>query len=112
MARYAVETMLRAVERYRVTHLYVVPPVVIALAKQPELVASFDVSSVREIGSGAAPLGKEVMEECARLFPLAVLFQVTVRDNYVTFFFSLLFRMILCANFSTTTFKDKLIYII
>ncbi|XP_057772620.1 probable CoA ligase CCL7 [Salvia miltiorrhiza] len=75
MPRYTVETMLGAIERYGVTHLFVVPPVVIALAKQRELVARFDVSSVREIGSGAAPLGKEVMEKCATVFPLAVLFQ-------------------------------------
>lgn len=75
MGRYAVETMLRNIEKYKVTHLYAVPPVIVALAKQQELVKSFDVSSLREIGSGAAPLGKEVLEECAKVFPHAVLYQ-------------------------------------
>ncbi|KAH6781505.1 AMP-dependent synthetase and ligase family protein [Perilla frutescens var. frutescens] len=75
MAQYTAETALMAVEKYKVTHLYVVPPVIIAMAKQQKLVKSFDVSSLREIGSGAAPLGKDVMDECAKVFPQAVLYQ-------------------------------------
>ncbi|XP_051116719.1 probable CoA ligase CCL7 isoform X2 [Andrographis paniculata] len=75
MARFDMEKLLRAMERYRVTHLYAVPPVVVALAKQKELVKRFDLSSLREIGSGAAPLGPEVIDECAKGFPQAVLFQ-------------------------------------
>nr|GEX15449.1 4-coumarate--CoA ligase-like 7 [Tanacetum cinerariifolium] len=60
--------MLRNVEKYRVTHLWVVPPVILALAKQ-DVVKKFDLSSLKQIGSGAAPLGKELMEECAKKFP-------------------------------------------
>ncbi|KAF5819819.1 putative AMP-dependent synthetase/ligase, AMP-binding enzyme domain-containing protein [Helianthus annuus] len=60
--------MLKNVEKYRVTHLWVVPPVFLALAKQ-EVVNKFDLSSLKQIGSGAAPLGKELMEECVKKLP-------------------------------------------
>ncbi|KAI3464062.1 hypothetical protein Pfo_020725 [Paulownia fortunei] len=75
MVRYEMEKMLRAIEKHKVTHLYAVPPVVIALTKQQELVKKLDISSLREIASGAAPLGNDVLYECAKNFPQAVLYQ-------------------------------------
>ncbi|KAD5803131.1 hypothetical protein E3N88_14491 [Mikania micrantha] len=69
MARFELEKALDAIDRYRVTHLYTAPPVVVALAKQPEVVRRYDTSSLIEIGSGAAPLGKDVMDECSKIFP-------------------------------------------
>lgn len=39
-----------------------------ALAKSP-ITKNYDLSSVLEIGSGAAPLSGEVIEECERLWP-------------------------------------------
>uniref|UniRef100_A0A7N2M759 4-coumarate--CoA ligase n=1 Tax=Quercus lobata TaxID=97700 RepID=A0A7N2M759_QUELO len=52
-----------------VTHLFVVPPVMIALAKQSVVMKKYDLSSLRQVGSGAAPLGKDVMEECTKNLP-------------------------------------------
>lgn len=80
MERYEIEKVLMAVEKYKVTHLYVVPPVIVAFVKQSEIVKLYEVSCLREIGTGAAPLGKDVMEECAKVFPQAFLYQVK-RDN-------------------------------
>ncbi|EOY34468.1 hypothetical protein QUC31_018423 [Theobroma cacao] len=74
MAKFDFGLFLRNVEKYRATHLWVVPPIVLAMAKQ-SVVKNFDLSSLRQIGSGAAPLGKELMEECARNFPQAVVLQ-------------------------------------
>lgn len=76
MEKYDMENMLMAVSKYRVSHMYVVPPVVKALVKQPEIVGKYDVSSLTEIGSAAAPLGKEMMEECAKVFPGPAVVQV------------------------------------
>lgn len=58
MPRFDLELFLRLIEEHRATRLYIVPPVALALAKHP-LVDRFDVSSVEEIFSGAAPLGPE-----------------------------------------------------
>ena len=75
MGKFEFENMLSVVEKYRVTHLFVVPPVMIALAKQ-SVVRKYDLSSVKEILSGAAPLGKDVMEKCAENVPNAAIIQV------------------------------------
>lgn len=48
-------TVLNNVEKYRITDLTLVPPVVVMLAKRPET-KQFDLSSVERIGSGSAPL--------------------------------------------------------
>ncbi|XP_075634756.1 putative CoA ligase CCL7 isoform X2 [Castanea sativa] len=74
MERFELEKALAAVERFRVTHLWVVPPVILALAKQ-SVVKKYDLSSLKHIGSGAAPLGKDMMEECSRNVPNAVVAQ-------------------------------------
>lgn len=60
--------MLSYVQRFRITTLPVVPPIVVLLAKHP-LTKNYDLSSLEAIGSGAAPLTREVCEEVERLFP-------------------------------------------
>jgi 4-coumarate--CoA ligase len=58
MPRFDLEMFLRLTQDHKATRLYIVPPVALALAKHP-MVDDFDVSSVRQIFSGAAPLGPE-----------------------------------------------------
>ncbi|KAK4583157.1 hypothetical protein RGQ29_026088 [Quercus rubra] len=69
MEKFELEKTLLAVEKYRVSHLFIVPPVMIALAKQSVMMKKYDLSSLRQVGSGAAPLGKDVMEECTKNMP-------------------------------------------
>jgi acyl-CoA synthetase (AMP-forming)/AMP-acid ligase II len=67
MARFDLEGFLRLHERQRVTRCFAAPPIVLALAKSP-LVEQFDLSSVRQVFSGAAPLSAELaLEAAARL---------------------------------------------
>jgi len=61
MPKFDLEAFLRALQDHRVTRAYVVPPIVLALAKHP-LVDSFDLSSLELVMSGAAPLGAELQE--------------------------------------------------
>uniref|UniRef100_A0A1D1Y9J4 4-coumarate--CoA ligase n=1 Tax=Anthurium amnicola TaxID=1678845 RepID=A0A1D1Y9J4_9ARAE len=68
MARFDMEKMLRSVEKYRVTCLSLVPPLMIALAKQGK-VTRFDLSSLRRIYTGAAPIGKDTLGEVSRIYP-------------------------------------------
>ena len=67
MPRFDLELFLRLIEAHRATRLYIVPPVALALAKHP-LVDQFDVSSVEEIFSGAAPLGPEIEKAVGERF--------------------------------------------
>lgn len=53
---------------FQVTHLSVVPPVVLLLAKHPA-VDNFDLSNLTEITNGAAPLGEEISKEVMKRLP-------------------------------------------
>nr|CAB3497053.1 unnamed protein product [Digitaria exilis] len=78
MPRFDMDYVMASVQRHRVTHLFCVPPVMIALAKIGRA-GKYDLSSLKFIGSGAAPLGKDVMEVVARNFPDAIIAQVINR---------------------------------
>jgi acyl-CoA synthetase (AMP-forming)/AMP-acid ligase II len=59
MPRFDLEQFLDLIERHRVTRAFIVPPIAVALAKHPA-VDSRDLSSIRQVMSGAAPLGPEL----------------------------------------------------
>jgi 4-coumarate--CoA ligase len=61
-------SMLEYIQRYRVTFLTLVPPIVVAMAKSP-LTKKYDLSSVENVGCGAAPLGREISIELENLWP-------------------------------------------
>lgn len=64
MPRFDMEPFLELVQRYRATRLYLVPPLILGLTQSP-VVHRFDVSSVKSIMVGAAPLGAELSQRCA-----------------------------------------------
>src|SRR6266540_3902824 len=55
MPRFDLEEFLRLIQDYRVTQAFLVPPIILALAKHP-LVDKYDLSSLETVLSGAAPL--------------------------------------------------------
>jgi acyl-CoA synthetase (AMP-forming)/AMP-acid ligase II len=61
MPRFDLDQFLSLIEEHEVTRAYVVPPIALALAKHPA-VDEHDVSTLRMIMSGAAPLGAELSE--------------------------------------------------
>lgn len=65
MPRFDLELFLRAHQDYGITHTYVAPPIVVALAKHP-LVDRFDLGTLRFMLSGAAPLSGEIAAEAGR----------------------------------------------
>src|SRR2546429_488301 len=63
MPRFDLEQFLGLIQKYRVTLSHIVPPIVLKLAKDPS-VDKYDLSSLKMIFSGAAPLGPELSREC------------------------------------------------
>ena len=62
MRSFNLSEFLRNVEKHRITHIQTAPPVVVMLAKRPE-VQKHDLSSLKNILCGAAPLSAEVQNE-------------------------------------------------
>lgn len=71
MPKFEITAMLEGIQRHRVSVAMVVPPLVLALAKNP-VVEKYDLSSIRIVLSGAAPLGKELEEALRTRVPQAV----------------------------------------
>jgi len=63
MPRYDLEHFLKAVCNYKVTLAHLVPPIVLALSKNP-LVDNYQLTTLRTIFSGVAPLGEDLTREC------------------------------------------------
>ncbi|MFE9901961.1 4-coumarate--CoA ligase family protein [Streptomyces achromogenes] len=64
LPRFDLETFLAAIERHRITGLYVAPPIVLALAKHPA-VGRYDLSSLEYVISAAAPLDARLARACS-----------------------------------------------
>ncbi|XP_008781908.1 4-coumarate--CoA ligase 2-like [Phoenix dactylifera] len=74
MRKFEVVAMLELAQRFRVTILPFVPPIVVEIAKNP-VVDSYDVSSIRTVMSGAAPMGKDLEDRLRAKIPNAKLGQ-------------------------------------
>jgi len=62
MPRFDMQEFLGIIQKYRVTIAPIVPPIVLGMVKHPA-VSQFDLSSLRLVFSGAAPLGEEIARE-------------------------------------------------
>ncbi|KOM28841.1 hypothetical protein LR48_Vigan598s000200 [Vigna angularis] len=66
MEKFELEAFLKAIEKHRVTKLWLVPPILLAMAKQQSVVRNYNLSSLKRI---------ELMEECGKHFPHVVVCQ-------------------------------------
>jgi len=92
MRRFDMETALALIEKHRVTRFFAVPPIVLGLAKH-SAIEQYDISSLQQVFSGAAPLGGDIAEEAARridcpvvqgygMTELSPVSHLTVGDDY------------------------------
>ncbi|PGH12264.1 hypothetical protein AJ80_06778 [Polytolypa hystricis UAMH7299] len=70
LPQFTMPLVLSAITTYHITELILVPPIAIRFANDP-VVAKHNLSSVKRISCGAAPLSKEVTHSLAAKFPLA-----------------------------------------
>jgi len=64
MPRFDLEQFLSILQDHKVTRAYLVPPIILALAKHP-IVEDYDLSALRQVFSGAAPLSAELAAEAS-----------------------------------------------
>ncbi|KAJ4481951.1 phenylacetyl-CoA ligase [Lentinula aciculospora] len=71
MEKFNFVQMLKNIERYRISHLMLVPPHIVLFCKQAKLLQYYDLDSIRFIMVGAAPLSNEVNNQIFKIFPEA-----------------------------------------
>lgn len=68
LPKFEEESFLRSIEKYKPTSSFMVPPLMVFMAKHP-LVDKYDMSSLTELYCGAAPLSREVEEAVLKRLP-------------------------------------------
>jgi acyl-CoA synthetase (AMP-forming)/AMP-acid ligase II len=71
MKAFQFEEYLGLVQKHRITRLQTVPPIMVMLSKRPE-VQKYDLSSVKEMLCGAAPLGRDLQNEVEKKLGIRV----------------------------------------
>lgn len=61
LPQFSLETFCKVIQDYKITYSYVVPPILLSLSKSP-LVEKYDLSSLRMLVSGAAPLTRDLVD--------------------------------------------------
>ncbi|KAF2822939.1 acetyl-CoA synthetase-like protein [Ophiobolus disseminans] len=69
LPKFEFASTLQAIQDYKISTLFLVPPIIILMTKNPQLLAKYDLSSVWSVFTGAAPLGKETAEDLNKIFP-------------------------------------------
>ncbi len=77
LPKFELQPYLTTIQKYKINTLYIVPPIIIAMVKNQQSLKNFNLSSVKSIFTGAAPLGQETAEELASQYPTWV-----VRQGY------------------------------
>jgi acyl-CoA synthetase (AMP-forming)/AMP-acid ligase II len=72
MPRFEEVSVLKAIEKYRITFATFVPPIILVLLHSKER-AKYDVSSLQRVMCGAAPLSEELARAFTAAFPGCVL---------------------------------------
>ncbi|XP_072984246.1 4-coumarate--CoA ligase-like 6 [Typha latifolia] len=68
MRRFDVDEAVRAIDKYKVTHFPVVPPIITALLRA-KVARACGARSLVQVSSGAAPLNEKLLEDFLRAFP-------------------------------------------
>ncbi|KAI3980429.1 hypothetical protein MKX01_038601 [Papaver californicum] len=74
MRKFDVNEMVRAIDCYRVTHLPVVPPILMAMTRV-KAPGGCDLGSLKQVSCGAAPLSRKTIQEFLQAFPYVDFFQ-------------------------------------
>ncbi|XP_049826559.1 luciferin 4-monooxygenase-like isoform X2 [Aethina tumida] len=74
LKRFNEDQFLQAIQDHKINLLWLAPPIVVFLAKSPK-VLKYDLSSVVELISGAAPLGKNTEEQLKKRVKIEKIFQ-------------------------------------
>ncbi|KAI4344399.1 hypothetical protein L6164_011631 [Bauhinia variegata] len=74
LQKFEITTLLESIQKYKVSVASLVPPIIMTIVKNPDL-ERYDLSSVRLVTTGAAPMGVELEQAVKAKLPAATLGQ-------------------------------------
>ncbi|KAJ5182630.1 Acyl-CoA ligase inpC [Penicillium capsulatum] len=77
LPKFELKTYLAAIQNFKITGLFLVPPIIINMLRSHDVCSKYDLSSVTSLFTGAAPLGMETAADFQKLYP-----NVAVRQGY------------------------------
>jgi acyl-CoA synthetase (AMP-forming)/AMP-acid ligase II len=69
LQRFQLDQLLGAIEKFHIEELYVVPPIIVQILSNADKCQKYNLSCVRVVLSGAAPLGGETIQKLLELYP-------------------------------------------
>ncbi|KAJ5884526.1 hypothetical protein N7504_012098 [Penicillium tannophilum] len=69
LPKFDIKSYLASIHRFKITSLFLVPPVIINMMRNQKLCSQYDLSSVKSIFSGAAPLALELANDFLKIYP-------------------------------------------
>jgi len=66
---FTMDAMYKCVEEYRLEEMLLVPPILIRMVREKDLLKKYDLSSLKRFSSGAAPLSAEILVLLKQTFP-------------------------------------------
>ncbi|KAJ5689000.1 Acyl-CoA ligase inpC [Penicillium macrosclerotiorum] len=77
LPKFELKSYLASIQNFKITGLYLVPPIIINMLRSQEVCSKYDLSSVKILFTGAAPLGMETATEFLKIYP-----NVLIRQGY------------------------------
>lgn len=69
LSKFHLESYLRTIEKFKIRTLYLVPPIIIAMINNLEILSRFDLTCIKRLWIGAAPLAPEVTSALLSRYP-------------------------------------------
>ncbi|KXG50052.1 uncharacterized protein PGRI_060190 [Penicillium griseofulvum] len=77
LPRFELTSYLNAIQQFKISALFLVPPIIIHMLSTQDVCSKYDLSSVHSIFTGAAPLGMETAADFLKFYP-----NVLIRQGY------------------------------
>lgn len=69
LPKFELINFLKSISRFKIYELFIVPPVVVMMIQNLDMLRKYDTSSVKFLYLGAAPLGKELANDLKSVYP-------------------------------------------
>ncbi|KAJ5177082.1 Acyl-CoA ligase inpC [Penicillium canariense] len=77
LPKFELKSYLESIQRFKISVLFLVPPIIINMLRSQNICSKYNLSSMKTLFSGAAPLGMETAADFQKVYP-----NVLIRQGY------------------------------